>query len=44
MAREWQRVSAGGDRDPTLAASDGAGGAIVNWQGFTVHLNMYAQT
>ena len=26
-----------------LAVADGAGGAIVNWQGFTVHLNMYAQ-
>jgi hypothetical protein len=26
-----------------LAVTDGAGGAIVNWQGFTVHLNMYAQ-
>src|SRR5437773_618426 len=26
-----------------LAVSDGAGGAIVNWQAFTVHLNMFAQ-
>jgi hypothetical protein len=26
-----------------LAVSDGQGGAIVNWQGFTVHLNMFAQ-
>src|SRR5260221_220474 len=26
-----------------IAVSDGAGGAVVTWQGFTVHLNMYAQ-
>jgi hypothetical protein len=26
-----------------LAVSDGAGGAIVNWQALAVHLNMYAQ-
>jgi len=26
-----------------LAVSDGAGGAIVNWQGFTTQLNMYLQ-
>jgi hypothetical protein len=26
-----------------LAISDGVGGAIVNWQAFTLHLNMYAQ-
>jgi hypothetical protein len=26
-----------------LAVPDGAGGAIVNWQGFTVQLNMYVQ-
>ncbi len=26
-----------------LAAADGAGGAIVTWQGFTVDLNMFAQ-
>lgn len=26
-----------------LAISDGQGGAIVNWQAFTLHLNMYAQ-
>jgi flagellar hook capping protein FlgD len=26
-----------------LAVSDGAGGALVTWQGFTVHLNMYVQ-
>jgi len=26
-----------------LAVSDGAGGAIVNWQSFTVHLNIFAQ-
>ncbi|TMQ50943.1 MAG: T9SS type A sorting domain-containing protein [Candidatus Eisenbacteria bacterium] len=26
-----------------LAVPDGAGGSIVNWQGFTVHLNMYGQ-
>src|SRR5262249_1504181 len=26
-----------------LAVSDGAGGAIVNWQAFTVHLSMFAQ-
>jgi hypothetical protein len=26
-----------------FAVSDGAGGAIVNWQGFTVELNMYVQ-
>ncbi len=26
-----------------LAVSDGAGGAVVTWQAFTVHLNMYAQ-
>jgi hypothetical protein len=26
-----------------LAVSDGAGGAIVNWQGFTIELNMYVQ-
>jgi hypothetical protein len=26
-----------------LAVADGAGGAIVNWQGLNVHLNMYAQ-
>src|SRR5262245_14998433 len=25
-----------------LAVSDGAGGAIVNWQSFTAHLNMFA--
>ena len=26
-----------------LAVSDGRGGAVVNWQGFTVHVNMYVQ-
>lgn len=26
-----------------LAVADGAGGAVVNWQGFTVQLNMYVQ-
>jgi hypothetical protein len=26
-----------------IAVPDGAGGAIVNWQGFTVELNMYVQ-
>jgi hypothetical protein len=26
-----------------LAVSDGTGGAVVTWQAFTVHLNMYAQ-
>ncbi len=26
-----------------LAVSDGVGGAIVNWEGFTVELNMYVQ-
>jgi len=26
-----------------LAVADGAGGAVVTWQGFTVHLNIYAQ-
>jgi flagellar hook capping protein FlgD len=26
-----------------LAVSDGVGGAIVTWQGFTLHLNMYVQ-
>jgi hypothetical protein len=39
-----RRISdAGVTESRPLAVSDGAGGAVVNWQAFTVHLQMYAQ-
>ena len=39
-----RRISdAGVTESRALAVSDGAGGAVVNWQAFTVNLQMYAQ-
>jgi hypothetical protein len=38
-----RQISSAGVLDSrALAVPDGAGGAIVNWQSFTVHLNMFA--
>jgi hypothetical protein len=41
---DGRAISNAGDQEGRpLAVPDGAGGAIVNWQAFSVHLNMYAQ-